>query len=131
VAIASALLGQPTRYIINGLVATAVHFCALTIGLSVIGLPSAGLANFCAAIVGISTSFLGSRYFVFRQFDESIAVQAVKFSGLYAAIAILHALLLFAWTDFLRYDYRIGFLIATGFQVSLSYFGNKSLVFRV
>lgn len=118
------------RYVINGIVATAVHFSVLTFNLSVLGLQSAGVANLLAAIVGISTSFLGSRYYVFAITEGSFAHQLSKFILLYATIACLHGLILFAWTDSWHFDYRMGFLIATAVQVSLSYFGNKILVFN-
>ncbi len=121
---------QIVRYIINGLAATAVHFSVLTFNLKVLGLPSAGLANLCAAIPGIITSFLGSRYFVFRHHTESMLKQATRFSMLYAAIAVLHGLILMGWTDILHFDYRLGFVLATGMQVLGSYWGNKFLVFN-
>lgn len=118
------------RYVINGVVATVVHYSILTFNLEVLHFPSAGLANLAAAAFGITTSFLGSRYFVFRKTEETITLQAIKFSGLYGVIAALHFLVLLIWTDWLGLDYRLGFLIATGFQVSLSYIGNKFLVFK-
>jgi putative flippase GtrA len=118
------------RYIINGLVATVVHYGVLSFNLHVLAIPSAGAANLVAAIFGITTSFLGSRYFVFNRIDEAMLPQALKFSGLYGAIAIVHGCVLLVWTDWLGFDYRLGFLIATAFQVSLSYLGNKKLVFN-
>jgi len=122
--------GELVRYVINGVIATAVHYGVLSFNLDVLNFPSAGLANLAAAVFGISTSFLGSRYFVFPKTGEAITTQAIKFSGLYGAIAVLHGLVLLVWTDWLGLDYRLGFLIATGFQVSLSYIGNKFLVFK-
>jgi putative flippase GtrA len=119
------------RYVINGIVATAVHYATLTFNLEVLSFPSAAVANMAAAVVGITVSFFGSRYFVFQKTDDSILRQALKFSGLYGAIAILHGLVLFFWSDWMGFDYRVGFLIATAFQVSLSYLGNKKLVFNV
>ena len=121
---------QILRYVVNGLCATAVHFTVLRFGLEVLHLRSAGLANVLGALVGITTSFLGSRYFVFRQEEKPILQQASRFLGLYAAIALLHGALLWGWTDLAGWDYRMGFLIATGLQMSLSYVGNKILVFR-
>ena len=119
------------RFIVNGLVATAVHFVVLTFNLKVLGFGSAGLANMVAAMFGITTSFLGSRFFVFAgSAQQAWLPQAVKFSGLYAFAAVLHGLVLWAWTDRLGLDYRIGFVIATGLQVALSYVGNKFLVFK-
>lgn len=119
------------RYIVNGLAATAVHYAVLTFNLHVLAMPSAGAANLVAAIFGITASFLGSRYFVFNKTEGAMLPQALKFSGLYGAIAVLHGSVLLVWTDWLGFDYRIGFLIATAFQVSLSYVGNKKLVFNV
>lgn len=121
---------QVLRYAINGLVATAVHFGVLQINLKLLGIPSAGLANFIAAFFGIAVSFIGSRYYVFYGHQQPILRQASKFGLLYAVIACLHGLVLYAWTDLQGWDYRVGFLIATVLQVSLSYWGNKHLVFK-
>jgi len=121
---------QVARYAINGLLATAVHFGVLAFNLKVIGLSSAGVSNLIAACVGLSVSFLGSRYFVFRGHSEPFLRQAGKFAGLYAAMAVLHGLVLYIWSDRLLLDFRSGFVLATGLQVVLSYFGNKTMVFN-
>jgi putative flippase GtrA len=117
------------RFVVNGLIATLVHYSVLTFNLRVLGMSSAGMANFVAAWFGIATSFAGSRYFVFRRRDAALGPQALRFLGLYAAIACLHGLLLHVWTDQLGFDYSIGFLIGTAVQTVLSYIGNKLLVF--
>lgn len=121
---------EVVRYIINGIVATAIHYGVLSFNLDVLAFKSAGAANFIAAIFGIASSFLGSRYFVFAKSSGNMMTQAAKFSVLYGAIAVLHGLVLFLWTDWLGGDYRTGFLLATALQVSLSYLGNKFLVFN-
>jgi putative flippase GtrA len=121
---------QVVRYAINGLVATAVHFGVLQINLKLLGIPSAGLANFIAAFFGIAVSFIGSRYYVFHGHQQSILQQASKFGLWYGVIACLHGLVLYAWTDLQGWDDRLGFLLATMLQVSLSYWGNKYLVFK-
>jgi putative flippase GtrA len=121
---------QLLRYIANGVAATLVHYAVLRTGLEVLRLPSAGLANLLGAVFGIAVSFAGSRWFVFRSFDEPLMPQAMKFVGLYAAIACMHAILLFAWTDLWRLDYRIGFMLAIVVQVIGSYVGNRFLVFN-
>jgi putative flippase GtrA len=118
------------RYVINGIVATAIHFIALTLNVEFLGIDSAGISNFLAAICGITASFLGSRYFVFRGHRSSILNQAALFVLLYFLIAIIHGLILFFWTDVYGHDYRIGFLIATFVQVIISYTGNKFWVFN-
>lgn len=125
-----AQIGQFARYVVNGLVATAVHFSVLSFNMQVLQLSSAGASNGIAAIFGIAASFIGSRYFVFRGTSGSIAKQGVLFIALYAGIALLHALVLYAWTDRLGLDYRIGFILATGMQMVISFFANKFLVFK-
>lgn len=117
------------RYILNGLVATAAHYGAFLFNLSLLPAHSAGLANFLAAFIGISISFLGSRYFVFRNWQAPIVGQFLRFGALYAGIAILSGLTLFVWSDLLQLDKRVGFLIGVFLQVALSYFGGKKLVF--
>ena len=91
---------------------------------------SARRANFLGAILGITASFAGSRYFVFRRVQESVLRKATKFVALYGAIAGMHAVLLFVWTDLWRFDYTTGFLIGIVVQIMGSYFGNRFLVFN-
>ena len=117
------------RFVVNGVTAAAVHFAALTVLIEVFHVPSAGLANFIAALFGITASFIGNRYFVFRGHANSIASQLWRFAALYGVTASMHAGVLYVWTDLLHFDYRIGFLIASGLQMLLSYTGNKLLVF--
>jgi putative flippase GtrA len=122
--------GQAARYIVNGIAATAVHYAVLQFNLGVLHIPYAGLANLIAAGFGITTSFLGSRYFVFRAHAGSFRCQFARFGLLYACIALLHGSVLWVWTDLNQLDFRVGFLIATALQVVLSFWGNKVLVFR-
>jgi putative flippase GtrA len=118
------------RYAVNGVAATALHYIVLQINLTILGITSTGIANFIAAIFGISLSYFGSRYFVFRERQQSILQQALKFGVLYLSIAVLHGLFLYIWSDLQRWDYRTGFLIATLMQLLLSFFGNKMLIFK-
>ncbi|MDD3769164.1 MAG: GtrA family protein [Sulfuricurvum sp.] len=118
------------RYIINGLTATAVHYGVLNFNLLVLGFESAGMANMVAACFGITASFLGSRYYVYRGHTNSLSSQVVRFGLLYTFIALLHGAILYIWTDIYELNYHIGFVIATFVQMSFSYFGNKVLVFK-
>ncbi len=121
---------EVVRFVINGLIASAVHYAALSFNLRVLEMSSAGLANFFAAWFGIAASFIGSRFFVFRNREEAVAQQAMRFLASYAAIACLHGLLLYAWTDRLHLDYTVGLILAAMMQAVLSYLGNKLLVFK-
>lgn len=118
------------RYIINGLLATAIHFSVLTLNINVFAFHSAGVANMVAALFGISASFIGSRYFVYRNHTKSFGNHAIRFGLFYASIALLHGLVLYLWSDIYHHSYQIGFVLATLLQVALSYIGNKVLVFK-
>lgn len=125
-----ALGGQLVRYVINGVAATAVHYGVLRFNIEVLHIPSAGVANAIAAVFGIAVSFIGSRYFVFKSVEDNIVRQGVLFLGVYACIAVLHGLVLYAWTDRLGFNYSVGFLIATCLQMSCSFLANKFMVFK-
>jgi putative flippase GtrA len=122
---------RPFRYLVNGCVATGVHFVVLVFSMQVLNWSSAGAANGLAALFGIATSFVGSRYYVFKHSFETAASQVTKFLMLYLCIALLHAGVLLVWTDYYQLNYVIGFFVATLMQLMLSYWGNKVLVFKV
>ncbi|KLI98612.1 GtrA family protein [Luteimonas sp. FCS-9] len=124
------LRDQIVRYFINGVIATAIHFCALTFNIEVLAMQSAGIANGLAAVFGIAASFLGSRYFVFRGSSRGVVRQGALFVSIYAGIALLHSLVLYVWTDRLVLDYRVGFLVATSMQIVISFVANKFVVFK-
>lgn len=114
------------RFAINGALATFLHFSILYLCLNLVVIDSAGLSNGIASFFGIGFSFMGNRYFVFRSQSQSIRRQFAKFFFAYVIIAIVHGVTLLIWTDFLNYDYRIGFVIAVIIQVILGYvFGSK------
>ncbi len=119
------------KYIINGLLATIIHYVILTVNMEIIGFKSAGLANFVAAFFGIFSSFMGNRYFVFKAIDKPFLKQSVVFILLYSLIAIIHGAILYVWTDLYYLDYRIGFVIASVVQFILSFSGNKLFVFKL
>jgi putative flippase GtrA len=118
------------RYIINGILATGVHYAVLVILLEFAQIGMASVANLIAACFGITASFLGSRHFVFQQIDESAWQQLTRFIPLYGLIAAIHTLVMWVWTDHIGWNYTLGFLMATSLQVAGSFFGNKYLVFK-
>lgn len=117
------------RFVLNGLVASAVHAGVLYVLYEVAHLPSAAVCSLVAACAGITASFIGNRTFVFDASDHPVLDQVVRFGGLYASIALLHTALLWWWTDLQGFDYRIGFVLALGLQVVLSFLGNSKFVF--
>lgn len=117
------------RYIVNGILATAVHYGIFLFSLSFITPFSAGISNFIASFVGIMISFMGNRYFVFCSWNAPLGPQFIRFSALYFGIAVVNGMTLTIWTDFWGLDKSIGFLVALIIQVVLSYLGGKRLVF--
>lgn len=124
-------LHQLARFVVNGLAATAVHFGTLTFLVEVVHVGSKGLANSIAAVFGILTSFLGNRYFVFASKTGSLRRELLRFSALYAALALLSGVLMALWADVLAFDYRIGFVVISSIQLVFSFLGNRMLVFKV
>lgn len=124
-------LRQFARFVGNGLVATAVHFGVLTFLVEVVHVESKGLSNAVAACFGICASFLGNRFFVFASKAGGIRKELLRFSALYAALALLSGALMALWADVLAFDYRVGFVVISGIQLVLSFLGNRILVFRV
>lgn len=120
-----------TRYVLNGLTATAIHFAVLTFNVEMLHFKFVGTANLVAALVASSAAFVGNRYFVFKKSQEPIFTQAIKFSGLYFAMASFHGIGLFLWSDIFQLDYRNGFVLVTTLQVAIGYLGNKFLVFKL
>ncbi|MCF3501744.1 GtrA family protein [Stenotrophomonas geniculata] len=124
-------LRQFARFVLNGLAATAVHFGTLTFLVEVVHVGSKGLANSIAAVFGILASFVGNRFFVFATRTGSLRKELVRFSVLYAALALLSGALMALWADVFALDYRIGFVAISGIQLVLSFLGNRMLVFKV
>jgi len=118
------------NFVLNGIVAAIVHFFVLIINIEILHFKSAGLANFIAAIFGLSVSFFGNRYFVFRKHDELLVRQAIKFLILYILVACFHGLALYIWTDMYTLKYLYGFFLISFIAVFFSYFGNKLMVFK-
>lgn len=121
---------QLLRFIANGLVAAGVHFGLLYCFLKILDFSSAGASNLLAAVGGVTVSFIGNRHFVFRAASRPVLGQAGRFLLLYSATTLMHGLVLLGWTDIAGQDYRVGFLIATGLQLIMSFLGNRLLVFK-
>lgn len=118
------------NFVLNGIVAAVVHFFVLIINIEILNFQSAGLANFIAAIFGLSVSFFGNRYFVFRMHNEHLMKQAIKFVILYLLVACCHGSALYIWTDIYALKYVYGFFLISFIAVFFSYFGNKLMVFK-
>ena len=128
--IARSLASEKLRYVLNGALATLVHYLVLRTAIDGLEFGSAGLANLLGSAAGIATSYVGNRHFVYRDTLAPVLTQGARFVALYIALAAMHGLVLFLWTDRLGLNYQIGFLLTIAIQVAAGYIGNKHLVFK-
>lgn len=117
------------RFLLCGLVATSVHYAVLVFFMEVLDFGVASLANGCAALIAISFSFVGNRYFVFSSLNEAWQHQATHFMVIYLLTAVIHSSVLLLWSDIYGFDYTLGFVIATTLQLAITFTANKFLVF--
>jgi putative flippase GtrA len=118
------------RYGLNGLIATGVHYLVLYSCIEIYKFDLIGLANFCASLVGISISFFGNRYLVFKNNNQKISTQFIKFISIFSVVAFLHGCFLYVWSDIFENNYNYGFAIAVAIQFILGYFASKYIIFR-
>ena len=59
--VVSVLSNRSLRFLVNGLVATAVNYGMLVLLIEYVGIRYTGVAALFSALVGISSSFIGNR----------------------------------------------------------------------
>ncbi|HYN55504.1 MAG TPA: GtrA family protein [Methylotenera sp.] len=121
--------GRSFRFLLNGLVATAVNYGVLVILIEYVGIRYTGFASLLSAIAGISISFIGNRVFVFRS-KAPIVMELIRFKMVYVGTALFQALCMALWSDMLSLNYTLGFVTVTAISVFVSYFSNRSFVFK-
>ena len=121
---------QTARYLVNGIIASLIHYFFLLFCLEVLKINSAGLSNFFSSVFGITSSFLGNRYYVFDNYKTSVLSQLKKFLPLYYILSIVQGGILYFFFFLLNYNYNIGFAICILFQVIIGFLGGKYFVFN-
>ena len=117
-------------FLINGFLATSVHFAALILFVNFAGL-SYGVSNFLSFLVGSISSFLGNKFFVFKVKNKFRSTsQFIKFFFLYLTLAIEHGIALYWWSDINEYNYIVGFLLITMLNMVISFIFNKYIIFN-
>lgn len=117
-------------FLINGFLATLIHFAALILFVNFVGL-SYGLSNFLSFLVGSISSFLGNKFFVFKVKNKfRTSSQFIKFFFLYLALAFEHGVALYWWSDINEYNYIVGFLLITMLNIIISFIFNKYIIFN-
>ena len=117
-------------FLINGFLATFIHFAALILFVNSVGL-SYGLSNFLSFLVGSISSFLGNKFFVFKVTNKSRTTsQFIKFFFLYLALAFEHGIALYWFSDINEYNYLVGFFLITMLNIIISFIFNKYIIFN-
>jgi putative flippase GtrA len=120
---------EKIRFVINGLIATSIHFLVLYLCVDFLMVAYYGISNLIGAIFGTVYSFLGNKFYVFKDSNSNIFVQSSKFIGLYTCMAINHGAFLYYWSDIFNYNYMLGFLLITTLNTVLSFLVNKYKIF--
>jgi putative flippase GtrA len=117
-------------FLINGFLATSVHFAALILFVNFAGL-SYGASNFLSFLVGSISSFLGNKFFVFKVTNKfRTSSQFINFFFLYLTLAFVHGIALYWWSDINEYNYIVGFLLITILNMVISFIFNKYIIFN-
>ena len=120
---------ETSKFIINGIIATSVHFLFLLAFLSFTNF-NYGVSNFFACIFGSTSSFLGNKYFVFiSNHAAHTSWQLIKFILLYLLLSLNHGFALYFWSDVYNYNFLLGFVAITIFNTIFSYLINKFMIF--
>ena len=117
-------------FILNGVVATVVHYAVCMLCLSLFAFKSLGLSFFVGSIFGTVASFLGNRFVVFVATQGEVLPQFVKFVLTYMAISLLVSFIVGSLTKSSDLSSQIIFLLGIAFQVTLSFLTSKWLIFR-
>ncbi len=123
-------VSSPARFVLNGLLATAVHYLTLVLLVEGAELSIVWVANTMATAVGVGVSYLGNRSYVFRSAAPHMSALP-RFLASYGIVFALHGAGMAAWADWAGLNYSIGFVILTGLSAVATYLLNRSFVFRV
>ena len=115
-------------FLINGIIATVTHFIILFVFVENNLFSYVSFSYFFAAIISISISFLGNKYFVFQNKNNFVG-DLLRFFLLYIVLLILNSVIIYILCDVIDIDYKVGFTIALVFQTIFSYLGLKFFVF--
>ncbi len=115
-------------FLTNGIIATVTHFIILFVFVENNLFSYVSFSYFFAAIISISISFLGNKYFVFQNKNNFVG-DLLRFFLLYIVLLILNSVIIYILCDVIDIDYKVGFTIALVFQTIFSYLGLKFFVF--
>ena len=116
-------------FVLNGVVATVLHYAVFFVCLSLLAVQSPGLCYFAGSIFGTLASFLGNRFVVFASSEGKVLPQFAKFVLTYLAISLFVSLIVNRLSITTDLSSQIILLIGLAIQVSLSFLISKWLIF--
>ncbi|MCC2113701.1 MAG: GtrA family protein [Hyphomicrobiales bacterium] len=116
-------------FIVVGIAAAMIHYATLWTLVEQLKMPLIGGANAIAAIVGILSSYIGNRLFVFPTGQRTRETMP-RFFATYGTALALHSVLMTLWADILALAYTPGFILITGLVAVINYLTSRFLVFR-
>jgi len=107
-----------------------VHFSFLFIAVEVIEISLISLSNLVASFFGVSSSFLLNRHYVFRTVRKSFYTAYFHFIVANTVTISLTSFLFLGWSDWLGWDYKVGFLLIYILVAMLNYVLYKKVIFN-
>jgi len=126
--IISALLkDQRIRFLIVGIINTAVGYGCFAVGIFV-GLHYF-IAHIIATVIGVTCSYFLNKYFTFKQYEKSWH-EVVRFISVYCVSFVLGSVILYCLIDLLKIRPYIAGGVKLILTIILSWFGHKYFSFR-
>lgn len=121
---------QVILFILNGGMATVVHFSVLFLLIELFHVPSLVWANLTAGAVAITCSFMGNKYIVFNSHNEVMLHQLLKFVLVYICALFFHTFAIYELSSVYGIDYRVAFVVASFLVIMFTFLSNKLMVFK-
>lgn len=108
-------LKQLTKFCLVGATAAIINFSTLFFLVEFFGVWYVA-ANFCGGVISAIFNFISNKFWTFRNNERGTVFykQGVKFTIVISSGVIVNTLLIYLITEYLNFDYRISWVIATG-----------------
>lgn len=121
---------EKIRFVISGLISTAVNFLFLLLAVEVIKISLVSVSNIFASFFGLSSSFFLNRYYVFKKFNKNIFTSYIHFIATNIITITFTSFLFLLWSDYFELDYRFGFILIYLFIAIINFSLFKSIIFK-
>ena len=118
------------RFLLFGVLSTALHFLLMTLFFSLKAITLAGTANFVASTICAFCAFIFNCRFVFDSELKINIYKILKFILVYSGGAMIHFFVPYVMTDLAGFHINIAFLLALCVHVPLTYLLSKYWIFK-